>query len=370
MNTNPTPDQMSIDNGNDTSALARKQAAEAAERRQQGQITSPVIVSRPDHIIQHLWSKDPDFFAPVGPGNLVFLVEKTLFCIHAWDFKTISPILSGLSVLGRRAEIYATRQESSSSLDGQPISENEPPNSEANPIVLKEPATAAGFRALLKWLYPHHHDNGPLSQEDWKSLLPVAHFYQVEKAFKTAVAELDPKRYYLEPTQRLWCALAYDIPEWIRPTLAELIRSDQQLLKDQVDRLKCFHEPAFRTLIAVRATLVRHRHRLIILPPTVTHSEDCVAGSRTEHCQERWNRIWRDSCLHLISCTGWVGGMTVEVYLEDAVDQVQKLASSECLRLTLSDVNARGILWRKETQIEEQGMKDIIGPRFVLPVLE
>lgn len=212
--------------------------------------------------------------------------------------------------------------------------------------------------------------DGPLSKDDWKCLLPVAHFYQIDKAFKAAVSELDPNHHYLEPTQRLWFALAYEIPQWIRTTLLELIRSDDQLTKEQVDRLKSFHEPAFRALVAVRTALIRHRHRLILLPPTATHSEECTTGSRTAHCQERWDRIWRDSCLHLISCTGWVGGIAVESFLGDAVERVQKLTFSECLQLTFSDVKSRGVLWRKEAQILEHGMQEILGPEFSVPEIK
>ncbi|KAG8914640.1 hypothetical protein FRC00_011885 [Tulasnella sp. 408] len=350
MHSNSQSDQMNVDNGDDSSSLARRRAAEAAEQRQREQISSSGPLSRPGPLGQHAWRKDPDFFAPVAPGNLV---EDTLFCIHAWDFRTISPVLCGLSELGQKAEIHTASKESSSSLDGQPISESELPNSEANPIIVGEPTTAAGFRALLKWLHPHHHNDGPLSKDDWKCLLPVAHFYQIDKAFKTAVVELDPRHYYFEPTQRLWFALAYEIPQWIRTTLLELIQSDQQLTKEQVDRLKSFHEPAFRALVAVRAALIRHRHRLMLLPPTITHSEECTTGSRTAHCQERW-----------------VGGIAVKSFLGDAVARVQQVAFSECLQLTYDDVKLRGVLWRKEAQILEQGMQEIIGPEFSVPVLE
>lgn len=64
---------MNVDNGEDSSSLARRQAAEAAEQRQR-QISSSGTLSRSDPLGQHAWTKDPDFFAPVAPGNLVFLV--------------------------------------------------------------------------------------------------------------------------------------------------------------------------------------------------------------------------------------------------------------------------------------------------------
>ncbi|KAG8910575.1 hypothetical protein FRC01_006254 [Tulasnella sp. 417] len=206
--------------------------------------------------------KDPDFWVPETVPAVVFQAGDVLFRIVPWTFHRNSDPLWDLCELGRVAE---TKDQDDPAFT---------PNSETNPLIIRDTG-AEEFRALMKWMDPHHHSDGQLTPQDYQLILPAAHRWDVRKAFLEAVAALHPHRFTMLHTERLCIAIMYDIPDWIRTTLEGLIRSNENLSEEDEQRLTSINPAAYRELMATRNNITQNRHKLLIRPPKVIHADDC-----------------------------------------------------------------------------------------------
>ncbi|KAG8991843.1 hypothetical protein FRB90_001207 [Tulasnella sp. 427] len=312
--------------------------------------TGPIPSGKDDKIM-----RDPDFWVPESTPAVVFQADDVLFRVIPWCFQRTSAVLWDLCELGRKAE---------------EMHQSEPTfcrNSETNPLVINDTSSAA-FRALLKWMDPRHHTDGPLTPADYRLILPAAHRWAVSGAFKEAVEALHPSGFHMQHTERLWLAIMYDIPAWIRPTLKSLIRSIENPTEDDEARLRSVDIAAFRNLMATRNDIMQVRHKHLIRPPKVTHIGDCARSSKIqERCTSLWERMWRDSCLHLIATKEWLDPEITLGHLQGAIHANRARESMDCLDGAVQEVEDRGTLWKKERELEEAGMQAILGPYRELP---
>lgn len=209
--------------------------------------------------------------------------------------------------------------------------------------------------------------DGPLTRADYRLILPAAHRWDVKAAFEEAVSALHPHQFTMPHTERLCMAIMYDIPFWIRPTLQALIRSNENMTEEDELRLRSLNPAAYRELMATRNGILQIRHRLLIKPPKVTHASNCPYPNTQEKCTLLWHRIWRDTGLHLIAVTGWVSPRTTLYYIQSAVATSRKHEEMACMDKTVEDVIERAVLWQKEEELEESGMRAILGSTHELP---
>ncbi|KIO18598.1 hypothetical protein M407DRAFT_31764 [Tulasnella calospora MUT 4182] len=308
-----------------------------------------------EHKKEHA-TRDPDFWVPESDAAVVFQAGNALFRVVPWVFKGNSAPLWDLCGLGKVEE---------SNNSGHP---HFMPNSETNPLVIWD-TSGSEFRALMKWMDPRHHNDGPLTKADYRLILPAADRWDVDAAFQEAVEALDPLKFTIPHTERLCMAIMYDIPSWIRPTLEGLIRSNENMSEEDESRLRSFNVGAYRELMATRNRITQIRHKHLIRPPKVTHADACPSNQKArERCTAVWDRLWRDSCLHLIAIKEWVAPRTTLNHIQSAVEAASRTQEPmACAVKTLEGVVERGLLWLKEEDAEESGMHSILGPTHKLP---
>ncbi|KAI0282891.1 hypothetical protein BGY98DRAFT_954135 [Russula aff. rugulosa BPL654] len=128
-------------------------------------------------------------------GNITFLVDGTLYCVHRYFFS-------------HHSTYFSTR------LDQLGIREHE-----ALPIIISlGDIERKDFEAFLSVLYPDDFDEHSLSYEQWKSVLHLSTLWGFASLRKLAMRSINPPT----PFDQLLLARAYSVDHWILPALSEL----------------------------------------------------------------------------------------------------------------------------------------------------
>ncbi|RDX51134.1 hypothetical protein OH76DRAFT_1401907 [Lentinus brumalis] len=145
------------------------------------------------------------------PGAVVFLVEGTLFKVHAFFLKRHSLVFATMFTL-------------------RPGSGPAEGTSDEHPIVLPE-VRAVDFDRFMSLFYPRDVVTGDLSTlEDWISVLALATKYEFEAHRALAIERLSRLG---SPTDRLVLAREYDIPGWLEEAYYLIcIREDALTLEE------------------------------------------------------------------------------------------------------------------------------------------
>ncbi|KAI9508002.1 hypothetical protein F5148DRAFT_980530, partial [Russula earlei] len=128
-------------------------------------------------------------------GNITFLVDGTLYCVHRYFF-------------GRDSTYFSTR------LDHLGIREHEA----LSIIVSLADVERKDFEAFLSVLYPDDFEEHGLSYEQWKSVLHLSTRWGFASIRKLALRTINPPT----PFDQLLLARSYSIDDWVLPALAAL----------------------------------------------------------------------------------------------------------------------------------------------------
>ncbi|RPD60644.1 hypothetical protein L226DRAFT_460979 [Lentinus tigrinus ALCF2SS1-7] len=110
-------------------------------------------------------------------------------------------------------------------------------HSDERPIPLPENVTQQGFDTLLNFLYTGIYDPMSVSLSDWVTLLRISTLLQFTKVRQYAIRELTTRRTSLQPIDAILLAKEHDIPSWLGPAYAELVRRPTLLDDDEAERL-------------------------------------------------------------------------------------------------------------------------------------
>ena len=126
--------------------------------------------------------------------------------------------------------------------------------SDDSPIPLPPDVTQQGFDCLLSFLYQgcaishpstrhllttkHRiYDPSSVSLADWTTILHVSTRLQCTKIRQYAIRELSARRASLPAVDAIVLAKQFDIPSWLGPAYAELVRRVAPLSDDEAERL-------------------------------------------------------------------------------------------------------------------------------------
>ncbi|KAI0329793.1 hypothetical protein GY45DRAFT_1252111 [Cubamyces sp. BRFM 1775] len=105
------------------------------------------------------------------------------------------------------------------------------------PIPLPPDVTQQGFDCLLGFLYHGIYDPTSVSLADWTTILHVSTRLQCTKIRQYAIRELSARRASLPAVDAIALAKEFDIPSWLGPAYAELVRRVAPLSDDEAERL-------------------------------------------------------------------------------------------------------------------------------------
>jgi hypothetical protein len=128
-------------------------------------------------------------------GNITFLVDNTLYCVHRYFFS-------------HHSTYFSTK------LDQLGIREHEP----LSIIISLGDVERKDFEAFLSVLYPDDFDEHSLSYEQWKSVLHLSSLWGFSSLRKLALRSINPPT----PFDQLLLARAYSVDHWILPALSAL----------------------------------------------------------------------------------------------------------------------------------------------------
>ncbi|KAH9976126.1 hypothetical protein BGW80DRAFT_1119761, partial [Lactifluus volemus] len=128
-------------------------------------------------------------------GNITFLVDGTLFCVHRYFFSRDSVQFSTkFDLLGvRDHEAFPT-------------------------IVSLSDVERKDFEAFLLVLYPEDFEGRNLSYEQWKSVLHLSTRWEFASLRNLALSSIEPPT----PFDQLLLARAYAVDSWVLPALSAL----------------------------------------------------------------------------------------------------------------------------------------------------
>jgi len=128
-------------------------------------------------------------------GNITFLVDGTLYCVHRYFFD-------------RDSTYFATR------LKQLGIREHET----LSIIISLGEVECKDFEAFLSVLYPDDFEEHDLSFEQWKSVLHLSSRWGFTSLRKLALKSIKPPT----PSDQLLLARAYSVDHWVLPALSAL----------------------------------------------------------------------------------------------------------------------------------------------------
>lgn len=201
---------------------------------------------------------------------------------------------------------------------------------------------------------------------DWVGVLAISTKYCIQAGLEQAIDALKnptgPTRF--EPCFKLRLAWEYSVESWYEECILDILAlPPMEIRKEDVDDLESAISAA---IITVRARIARHRLELIPFIPDVIHDADCSDRGR---CSKDWTSCYSFAMLYFAHTRRFYTGR--EVY--------QKLKKIEppslyegCRRLTIEDIENRGVLWKEETFIRAgvEAIKQILGstrPRTLRP---
>jgi len=128
-------------------------------------------------------------------GNVTFLVENTLYCVHRYFFS-------------RDSIYFSTR-----------FAQLDVRDHEALPTIISlGDIESKDFEAFLSILYPESFEENDLSYEEWKSVLRLSTRWGFASLRKRALSSIEPPT----PHDRLLLARTYSVNNWVVPALSAL----------------------------------------------------------------------------------------------------------------------------------------------------
>ncbi|KAM5546078.1 hypothetical protein V8D89_000204 [Ganoderma adspersum] len=164
-------------------------------------------VSRSVHIATSRWMED----------SLIALlkVEDSLYRVHKYLLEQHSDFFRG--VLSDDADAMG--------------------HSDDRALPLPENITRQAFDTLLNFMYTGIYDPWTVSLSDWVSLLRISTLLRFARVREYAIRELSARRAALAPVDVILLAREHDIPAWLGPAYAELVRRPAPLDDGEAERL-------------------------------------------------------------------------------------------------------------------------------------
>ncbi|KAI9465234.1 hypothetical protein BJY52DRAFT_672786 [Lactarius psammicola] len=160
------------------------------------------------------WQSDDSFLRHnkyfFGDGNVTFLVDGFLYCVHLYFFSRDSVYFST-----RLSQLGARDLEASST------------------IVSLGEVECKDFDAFLSVLYPEDFEEHDLSYEQWRSVLHLSTRWGFTTLRKLALRSIKPPTLY----DRLLLARTYAVDHWIVPALTALCERTTPLSLDEARRM-------------------------------------------------------------------------------------------------------------------------------------
>lgn len=128
-------------------------------------------------------------------GNITFLVDGTLYCVHRYFFSRDSLYFSS------RLDQLGIREHGALSI-----------------IISLGDVECKDFDALLSVLYPDDFEEHGLSYEQWKSVLSLSTRWGFASLRRLALKSIDPPT----PFDQLLLSRAYSVDDWVSPALTAL----------------------------------------------------------------------------------------------------------------------------------------------------
>ncbi|KAH9976134.1 hypothetical protein BGW80DRAFT_1118824, partial [Lactifluus volemus] len=144
-------------------------------------------------------------------GNITFLVEGTLYCIHRYFFS-------------RDSDYFSTRFFQLTIRDHEAL----PTIISLGDIERKD------FEAFLSVIYPENFEKHDLSYKEWVSVLQLSTRWGFASLRKLALASIKPPT----PHDQLLLARNYSIDHWILPALSALCERTAPLSLDEAREMK------------------------------------------------------------------------------------------------------------------------------------
>ncbi|TBU30395.1 hypothetical protein BD309DRAFT_856546 [Dichomitus squalens] len=148
-------------------------------------------------------------------GMVVLKVEGTLYRVHKYLLEQHSDFFRGLL---------------SDEVDAMGHSDD-------RPIPLPDSITQQAFDSLLGFMYTGVFDPTSVSLSDWVSILRISTLLQFTKMRQYAIRELSARRASLVPVEAILLAKEHDIPSWLGPAYAELVRRSTPLDDTEAESL-------------------------------------------------------------------------------------------------------------------------------------
>jgi hypothetical protein len=143
-------------------------------------------------------------------GNVTFLVDGTLYCVHRYFFSRDSMYFSArFDQLGIR-------------------------DHEALPITISlGNIERKDFEAFLSILYPENFEQHDLSYEEWKSVLDLSTCWDFTSVRRLALNNIQPPT----PHDRLLLARTYSVDHWVIPALSALCERGASISLDEARQM-------------------------------------------------------------------------------------------------------------------------------------
>ncbi|KAF8504687.1 hypothetical protein F5888DRAFT_1573364, partial [Russula emetica] len=143
-------------------------------------------------------------------GNVTFLVDGTLYCVHRYFFS-------------RDSVYFSTRFDQLGIRD-----------QEALPITISlGNIERKDFEAFLSILYPADFEQHDLSYEEWKSVLHLSSCWDFASIRRLALNNIRPPT----PHDRLLLARTYSVDHWVNPALSALCERRTPLSLDEARQM-------------------------------------------------------------------------------------------------------------------------------------
>ncbi|KAI0072574.1 hypothetical protein K474DRAFT_1700885 [Panus rudis PR-1116 ss-1] len=156
---------------------------------------------------------DESFYFP----HVIFLVEGVLYKVYRREFEK-SEVFAAMFTLPGNGNVNA---------EG---------NSNENPIRL-DGISKNDFHRLLRVMYPRNEqDNRNLTTEEWISVLKLATMWAFQAIRQTAIQSL-ATQLQTDPVEKINLAQAYNIREWLIPTLNSLAQRRDMITSAEAERL-------------------------------------------------------------------------------------------------------------------------------------
>ncbi|KAF8270207.1 hypothetical protein EI94DRAFT_816055 [Lactarius quietus] len=167
-------------------------------------------------------------------GNVTFLVDGFLYCVHRFFFS-------------RDSEYFSTRFAQLEVRDHEALST----------IISLGDIECEDFEAFLSVLYPENFEEHDLSYEQWRSVLDLTTRWGFDSLRKLALTSIKPRTAY----DRLLLARKYAVDDWVIPALTGLCDRASPLSLDEA------REMSIEDVVLIATVREDIRSRIVFISP-------------------------------------------------------------------------------------------------------